>query len=98
MARSAVGALGWQPGTTLAISEVDGLILAVKDASGSSRITSQGHLQLPFLVIRRCGLEPGSRMLVVADPASHRLVIHPPDAIDEMVAQAHAARFGGGQP
>jgi hypothetical protein len=40
-------------------------------------------------------LAAGSRVLLVADPAAGRLVVHPPAALDAMIGQYHAAVLGG---
>ena len=95
VAPNAIAALGWQPGMLLSVSELGGLILFKGDGHTNSRLTRRGHLKVPFPIVRWYGLESGARMFVVAEPNDVRIVIHPPLAIDAMVAWAHGAAFGG---
>jgi hypothetical protein len=52
-------------------------------------------VRLPATVRHWCGLSPGSRVLLAADPAAGRLVVHPPAALDAMIGQFHARVPGG---
>jgi bifunctional DNA-binding transcriptional regulator/antitoxin component of YhaV-PrlF toxin-antitoxin module len=58
-------------------------------------VTPRGHLRLPAPVRHWCGLTPGSRVLLVAEPDESRLVIHPPTSLDEMIARHYADVLGG---
>ncbi|MDN5750805.1 MAG: hypothetical protein L0H64_20240 [Pseudonocardia sp.] len=51
----------------------------------TSSITNQGHLQLPLAVRRRCRIEAGERLLVVAWRETGRLVICTAAAVERMV-------------
>jgi hypothetical protein len=95
-AQSVLHALGWQPGTHLSIREQAGLVVVTADPAGASRLTGEGHLRIPAPVRRWCALAGGSQVLLVADHAARRLVIHPPQSLDAMVGRCHAAVFGGG--
>jgi hypothetical protein len=90
-----VQALGWQPGTRLDIRETRGLLVVRADAHGVFSVTKQGHLRLPAPVRHCCGLVPGDRVLLAADPERDLLVVHPPAALDAMLAQRHAGLLGG---
>ncbi len=90
-----IRALGWAPGTRLDIREGSGLVLVRADRQGVFSMTRQGHLRLPAAVRHWCGLVPGDRVLLVADPSDGLLVVHPPAALDAMVSQFHASVLGG---
>jgi hypothetical protein len=90
-----VQALEWQPGTPLSIREHAGLVVVTVDPVGVCRLTGEGHVRLPVTIRRWCGLEPGCRVLLVADPDEGRLVVHPAAALDAMISRHHADVFGG---
>ena len=88
--------LGWGPGTAVTVGERAGLVVVTADpGAGAIRITPQGHLRVPLAIRRWCGLDAGSRVLLVADPAGPRLVVHPAASLDALVARCHAEVFGG---
>ena len=90
-----IPALGWTAGTRLDIRVTGGLVLVTADPHAVFRMTRPGHVRLPATVRHWCGLSPGSRVLLVADPNAGLLVVHPPAAVHAMVAQFHAAVLGG---
>jgi hypothetical protein len=91
-------ALGWDTSTRLDIREEGGLLLVTATGQGLFGLTGQGHLRLPAPARRRCGLDAGDRVLLVADPNAGLLVVHPPAALDAMVGWLHAAALGGDRP
>ncbi|WP_345535875.1 hypothetical protein [Phytohabitans rumicis] len=58
-------------------------------------VTGLGHVRLPAVVRHRCDLAGGDRVLLAADRAQGRLVVHPPVMLDAMVDQLYAAVLGG---
>lgn len=84
--QAVVQALGWGPGTGLDMRPVRGVVVVQAEAGGSFRVTSQGHVRLPAPLRRWCALEAGDRVLLAADPVEGSLVVHPPAAMDAMVA------------
>jgi hypothetical protein len=52
-------------------------------------------VRLPVPARRGCGIEPGNRVLLAADPAIGLLVVHPLASLDAMVAGRHAAALDG---
>ena len=90
-----VAALGWLPGTRLDIRVRGGLVLVTADPHAAFRVTRPGQVRLPATVRHWCGLKAGSRVLLVADPAAGRLVVHPPPALHAMVTGFHAAALAG---
>jgi hypothetical protein len=87
--------LGWRPGTRVDIRVCGGLVLVTADPHAAFRVTRPGQVRLPATVRHWCGLTAGSRVLLVADPAVGRLVVHPPAAIDAMISGSHAVALGG---
>lgn len=98
IARTAMKAMGWPPGTRISYRENAGLVLVVNDQNGDYAVSDQGHLRLPYALRQWHGLHAGTRMLVVGDPEGQGLVIHLPSALDAMIARTHANVLGGGAP
>ncbi len=91
-------ALRWGPGTRLDIREACGLLVVQATPGGVFVVTKQGHLRLPASVRHCCGLVPGDRVLLVADPGQEVLVVHPPASLDELLVARHAELVGGDRP
>jgi bifunctional DNA-binding transcriptional regulator/antitoxin component of YhaV-PrlF toxin-antitoxin module len=89
-------AMGWTPSTRLEISATRGLLVVHAHADGVIFLTKRGHLRLPTPYRRWYGLVPGDRVLLVAEPAQGRLVVHPPAALDRLISEAHADLLDGG--
>ena len=90
-----VTALGWVPGTRLDIRESQGLLVLRPDAHGVFSVTKQGHLRLPATARHCCGLVPGDRVLLAADPQRGLLIVYPPAALDLLLNPRHAALLDG---
>jgi hypothetical protein len=90
-----VTALGWVPGTRLNIGESRGLLVIRTDAHGVFSVTKQGHLRLPATVRHCCGLVSGDRALLPPDPQCDLLIVDPPAALDDLLAQRHAGLGDG---
>ncbi|WBB52363.1 AbrB/MazE/SpoVT family DNA-binding domain-containing protein [Verrucosispora sp. WMMD573] len=87
--------MGWEPGVRLDIRQGGNVIVVRRDRQGAFTVTGQGHLLLPAAVRHWCGLAAGQHVLLTADRAANLLVVYPPIALDEMVAQAERAVLGG---
>ena len=86
--RAVLRALGWTAGCRLDIEETAGaLTVVVRAPDGLHRVTGQGHLRIPAILRRRCGLATGDRVLMAADPNQSQLAIYPPAALDKALAQ-----------
>lgn len=90
-----IPSLGWVAGTRLDIRVRGGLVLLTADPHAVFRVTRPGQVRLPATVRHWCGLVPGSRVLLVADPAGGRLMVHPPAVLHAMITRFHATVFGG---
>ena len=82
-------------GTRLNVQVRAGIVLFTEDPCGVFRMTRAGQVRLPVGARDWCGLTAGHRVLLTADPASGRLVVHPPAILAAMVGQLHAALLGG---
>jgi hypothetical protein len=90
-----VQAVGWQPGTTLDIRVVGGVIFLTANAAGASRVSSHGHVRLPQSLRRCCGIETGDRVLLAAEPADGVLTVHPLIVMDIVLTRFHARVLAG---
>lgn len=90
-----IPALSWAPGTRLDIRVSGGLVFVTADPHAVFCLTRPGQVRLPAAVRHWCGLTPGSRVLLTADPDVGLLVVHPPAALHTMVSQFHATLLGG---
>ena len=88
-------ALGWSAGLRLDISEIRGLLVIRSQQHGEFHVTGQGHLRVPAPLRHRCGLEPGDRVLLAADPRQGHVVIYPPAALDALIARQAADSLDG---
>lgn len=95
--RTIMQALGWSAGLRLDISETNRRLVIRPREHGAFHVTGQGHLRIPASLRHRCGLEPGHRVLLAADPQQRQLVAYPPAALDALIG-GQAADTSGGEP
>ena len=93
-----VRVLCWRAGTRLDIRVVGGVIVVAASDDGALSVTNNGHVRLPATVRRSCAVEPGDRVLLVAEPANGVLSVHPPAAMDTMLTRFHAQLMAGDAP
>jgi hypothetical protein len=101
--RIVLQALGWAAGTTLDIGGTGELVTLQAswdgNPSGASYVTAQGYLRLPARIRQRCGLWPGDRVLLAADPSRLLLRVYPPSTLDKLLGavldQANPSLGGG---
>jgi hypothetical protein len=72
-----------------------GLIVVDADPSGAFAVTRQGHVRVPATIRHWCGLAPGDRLLLAANPVFGRLVVYPPASLDRVTAALDAAACTG---
>jgi bifunctional DNA-binding transcriptional regulator/antitoxin component of YhaV-PrlF toxin-antitoxin module len=94
--RAVMAALGWAPGRQLEVQAVRAVVTIRAAAGGTACVTSQGHLRLPAVVRHLCGLGPGDRVLLVADPHKRMVRVYPPATLDRLFAVQDADSAGGG--
>ncbi|WP_240325221.1 AbrB/MazE/SpoVT family DNA-binding domain-containing protein [Amycolatopsis thermalba] len=93
--RAVLTALSWTPGSRLDMREAHGLLLIRRDGHGMFKVTKEGHLRLPATVRHRCRLVAGDRVLLVTDPERDLLIVHPPAALDDLLAHRHTEVLDG---
>lgn len=88
--RAVLRALAWAPGQPLALTPISRSVHVVPDPEASVRIGTDGYLRLPIGLRRVCRLTPGDQILLVADPAAGRLLLHPSAALTALLDSHHA--------
>lgn len=83
--RSPLRHLGWSQQTLTRFDVRSNAVVVVTADGSTSSITGQGHLQLPLAVRRRCRIEAGVRLLLVAWRDTGRLVVCTAAAVEGMV-------------
>lgn len=96
--RTVLRALRWGPGHPLALTLVSGSVLVVANVNSTARIGNDGYFRLPVGVRRACRLAAGDRVLLVAEPATGRLLLHPPAALGALLDAHHADILRGATP
>lgn len=92
--RVVLRALGWPPRHRLSIRVAAGALAITPDPTGDHETDGRGYLRIPAALRGRCGLAIGERVLLAADPATSRLTIYPPAALDQALA-LHTLTNGG---
>jgi hypothetical protein len=87
--------LRWRQGKPLLITAIGGGGSGAPAPGRRIRGAEQPVRGLPAPVRRRCGLHPGNRVLLAADPEHGVLVVHPLSALDTMITAYHTALLGG---
>ena len=72
-----------------------GTLTVTPDPAGDHQVTGRGFLRLPAALRHRCGLTPGDRVVLAADPDRSRLAIYTPAALDAALAPPPTTRTGG---
>jgi AbrB family looped-hinge helix DNA binding protein len=87
--------LRWRHGQPLQITAVEGAVVVHPHPAGVFAVPSNLYVVLPAPVRRRCGLHPGDRVLLAADPEHGVLVVHPLSALDTMITTYHTSLLEG---
>jgi hypothetical protein len=97
--RAVISALGWRCGDRLTMTAEAGGVAARRDPAGLAAMTAKPYIVIPAALRRRCGLEPGDRVLLAAAPADDTLTAYSLAVVDQAI-RAHGAfpPAQGGQP
>ena len=97
--RAVISALGWRCGDRLTLTADAGVVTARRDPAGMVTLPASGYITIPAALRRRCGLEPGDRVLLAAVPADDMLSAYPLAVVDQAI-RAHGAfpHAYGGKP
>jgi hypothetical protein len=83
--RNLIRALGWTCATRLDMRVAAGRVVITAVPDGARGLAGRDRLPLPAHLRRGCGIEPGDRVLLAAEPAHGVLTIHPTASLDAML-------------
>jgi hypothetical protein len=86
--RAVIRALGWRCGDRLTLTAEAGVVAARRDPAGMAAMTAKPYIVIPAALRRRCGLEPGDRVLLAAVPAFDTLTAYCLAVLDQAL-RAH---------
>ena len=86
--RTVTSALGWSGGDRLTLTADAGVITARRDPAGMVTLPDRAYIAIPAALRRRCGLEPGDRVLLAAVPAFDTLTAYCLAVVDQAI-RAH---------
>ncbi len=93
--RDVMRALGRRPADMLTVTAARGVVLARLDPAGLVPVGGSPHLTIAIALRRRCGLEPGSQVLLVGHPDAQMLAACSLAVVDRLVICQMAARTSG---
>ena len=80
--RAVTTALGWNGGDRLTLTADAGVVTARRDPGGMITLPNRAYIAIPAALRRRCGLEPGDRVLLAAALEEDTLTAHPLAVVD----------------
>ena len=97
--RAVTDALGWLGGDRLTLTADAGVVTARRDPGGMVTVPGRAYIAIPAALRRRCGLEPGDRVLLAAVPGEDTLTAYSLAVVDQAI-RAHGAspHAQGGKP
>lgn len=95
--RAVIDALGWVPGTRLALDTSRTHLTLRATPDGALAVKEQRYLWLPAATRRRLSLRTGDRVLLAAEPKRQALVVYPPAALDQLMTHVRSVSKGGGR-
>jgi hypothetical protein len=96
--RAVIGALGWRCGDRLTLTAEAGVVTARRDPAGLAAMTAKPYIVIPVALRRRCGLEPGDRVLLAAVPGEDTLTAYSLAVVDQAIrARGSFPHAQGGQ-
>jgi AbrB family looped-hinge helix DNA binding protein len=97
--QAVIGALGWHGGDRLTLTADAGVVTARRDPGGMVTVPKRAHVVIPAALRRRCGLEPGDRVLLAAAPADETLTAYSLAVVHDAIrAHGQFPHAHGGQP
>ena len=97
--RAVTSALGWRGGDRLTLTADAGVVTARRDPGGMVTVPERACLVIPAALRRRCGLEPGDRVLLAGAPAGEILTAYSLAVVHEAIrARGVFPHAQGGQP
>ena len=81
--------LGWRAGDRLTLAAAAGVVTARRDPGGLVTMPAKPYVAIPAALRRRCGLEPGDRILLAMFPGEDVLAAYSIAIVDQAL-RAHA--------
>jgi hypothetical protein len=96
--RAVTSALGWRGGDRLTLTADAGVVTARRDPGGMVTVPGRAYIAIPAALRRRCGLEPGDRVLLAAAPGDDTLTAYSLAVVDQAIrARGAFPHAQGGQ-
>ena len=96
--RAVISALGWRGGDRLTLTADAGVVTARRDPGGMVTLSGRRpYIAIPAALRRRCGLEPGDRVLLAALPAADTLTAYSLAVVDQAIRSHGAFPHGQGE-
>jgi hypothetical protein len=83
--RTVISALGWRGGDRLTLTADAGVVTARLDPGGMITLPTRPYVAIPPELRRRCGLQPGYRVLLAAVPADDTLNAYSLAVMDQAI-------------
>ena len=97
--RAIIATLGWAGGDRLTSTAEAGVVTARRDPGGMVTVPERTYLVIPAALRRRCGLEPGDRVLLAGAPADETLTAYSLAVVHEAIrARGVFPHAHGGRP
>ena len=97
--RTVTSALGWSGADRLTLTADAGVVTAHRDPGGMITVPVRAYITTPAALRRRCGLEPGDRVLLAAVPGEDTLTAYSLAVVDQAIrAHGTSPHAQGGQP
>jgi hypothetical protein len=97
--RVITSALGWHAGDRLTLTAAAGVVIARRDPAGMVTMPAKPYIAIPAALRRRCGLQPGDRVLLAVLLGEDALAAYSFAVVDRAMRAHGALPCGeGGQP
>ena len=83
--RTVISALGWRGGDRLTLTADAGIVTVRLDPGGMITLPGRAYVAIPAELRRRCGLQPGDRVLLAAVPAGDTLNAYSLAVVDQAI-------------
>ena len=95
--RAVISALGWNGGDRLTLTADSGVVTARRDPGGMITLPNRAYIAIPAALRRRCGLEPGDRVLLAAALEDDTLTAYPLAVVDQAIRAYGASPHAQGE-
>jgi hypothetical protein len=89
-------ALGWRAGDRLTLTAAAGGVIAPRGPESRVTVPTRPYLAIPAPLRRRCGLEPGDRILLAVFPSSDALAAYSFTVVDQALRKHAPVPLGEG--